>query len=393
MNFTFINKIYLLIFLNFFFISCNSNTIIEKIKIEKNEVPKIENQDNSDINLNSYENKKINFDIKLVLDKFKNDNPFFDNVIIKNNKIYSLNSGSLYNFDINTGEIISSKEILSFEKGNDQVISFQSFKNSFICVFKSGNVMRLDLDANILWHNKYNQLINTKFLIYNNQIILFFIDKVMSISAIDGNEIWTETYDNPPIYQSKGGQFARFFDLIFFILPNNRTGAIDLNFGTVHNSKFNDLKLISSINNSLDKIFVYENNLIYVDEGKYINTIDLFDDDVILKRKNINSYSSSFLFKNSIILKKDKYIEAINLINGKTFWLIANEKIDKNSKIITVRNINKNIEIFLDNGDVLEINKKKLVNVSNLGVGKINNISFDKLNIIVYTKKNKIIIF
>ena len=92
-------------------------------------------------------------------------------------------------------------------------------------------------------------------------------------------------------------------------------------------------------------------------------------------------------------MKKDKYIEAINLINGKTFWLIANEKIDKNSKIITVRNINKNIEIFLDNGDVLEINKKKLVNVSNLGVGKINNISFDKLNIIVYTKKNKIIIF
>ena len=86
-------------------------------------------------------------------------------------------------------------------------------------------------------------------------------------------------------------------------------------------------------------------------------------------------------------------MQAINIFNNKTFWLIEDKKISKKASIIGIRSYIDQIEIFLDNGDILEINNKEIISITNMDVGKIMNISLDEKNIIVQTKSNKTIIF
>jgi outer membrane protein assembly factor BamB len=205
--------------------------------------------------------------------------------------------------------------------------------------------------------------------------------------------MWSDKYVDQPIYQGKGGQLVNFVNLLFYILPNNKVGSIDFNLGTVHTSAYNEIELISSINNTEDKIHIFENYLVYLDEGKYLYTFDIFTNEFIIIKNNIFSSQSKIFFNNSLILKEGNYLQAINIENGKTFWLIDDKNLSNKSIILAIRNINKNIEIFLDNGDVININNKKLIEIKNLNIGKIKSIIFDKNNIIAITKNENLVIF
>jgi hypothetical protein len=254
-------------------------------------------------------------------------------------------------------------------------------------------IFRLNRNFEIIWKHESKKKLNTQPFISNEQVILLYGDEIKGLQLEDGNQIWSETYQDMPIYQATGGQVASFLNIIYFILPNNSIGAIDLNFGAIHNSKFDDIPLISSINNTKDKIHIYDNYLVYIDEGKYLYTLDIFNDEFILFKKNINLFSSSFLFNNSIIIKAGNHLQAINLTNGKTFWLISDKKIPKKSEIVNVRNYETNIEVFLSNGDVLSIRNKELESIKNLDIGKVDHISFEKQDIIIYAKNKKTLVF
>jgi hypothetical protein len=254
-------------------------------------------------------------------------------------------------------------------------------------------IFKLNRNFEIIWTHESKKKLNTQPFISSEQIILLYGDEIKGLQLEDGNQIWSETFQDMPIYQASGGKIASFFNIIYFILPNNRVGAIDLNFGAIHNSKFDDIPLISSINNGKDKIHIYDNYLVYLDEGKYLYTLDIFSDEFILFKKNINLFSSSFLFNNSIIIKEGNHLQAINLSNGKTFWLISDKKISKKSEIVNVRNYEASIEVFLSNGDVLSIINKELNSIKNLDTGKVDHISFEKQNIIIYAKNKKTLVF
>ena len=298
----------------------------------------------------------------------------------------------MYNFDYVTGDLISLKDI-TLSNDEDILIAFEYIDNSFVLSFKSGLIFKLNQNFEIIWTHDSKKKLNTQPFISNEQIILLYGDEIKGLQLENGNQIWSETYQDMPIYQASGGQIANFFNIIYFILPNNSIGTIDLNFGAIHNSKFDNIPLISSINNTKDKIHIYDNYLVYIDEGKYLYTLDIFNDEFTLFKKNINLFSSSFLFNNSIIIKEGNHLQAINLINGSTYWLISNKKISKKSEIVNVRNYEKNIEVFLSNGDVLTINNKELTNITNLDAGKIEDVSFEKQNIIIYAKNKKTLIF
>ncbi len=392
MSFSLINRSIFLIAFVFFLSSCSTKTVYEKIQIKKYEAPLIESIDSAKINIDNTIDVKINLENKVRLKKFKNDNQYFNNVIIENDKIYAYKNNKLYNFNYKTGDLISYKE-LQLTNDEDPLISLKYFDNSFLLAFKSGTILRLNLDGEIIWKYDSNKMLNTHLILSSEQIILLYVDEVRSLLSQDGTEIWSESYQDLPVFQAKGGQIASFFNILYFVLPNNSTGAIDLNLGTLHNSKFDELPLISSLNNTKDKINVYDNYLFYIDEGNYLYTLDIFKDEFILFKKYINSSSSNIFFNNSIILKEGNYLHAINPINGKTYWLINDNKISKKSNIVAVRNYKTNIELFLRNGDVLTINNKELIKITNLDVGKVDNISFEKQNIIVYTKSGKTVIF
>ena len=392
MSFTLINKSFFSILSLLFLFSCSTKTVYEKIKPSTYEVPLVENIDDEKINIINVSNKQIDFENKLSLKDFKNDTQYFNNIIKDDNKIYAYKDNKLYNFDYTTGDLISTQD-LTLSNDEDILIAFEYIDNSFLLLFKSGLIFRLNRNFEIIWKHESKKKLNTQPFIYNEQVILLYGDEIKGLQLEDGNQIWSETYQDMPIYQATGGQVASFLNIIYFILPNNSIGAIDLNFGAIHNSKFDDIPLISSINNTKDKIHIYDNYLVYIDEGKYLYTLDIFNDEFILFKKNINLFSSSFLFNNSIIIKEGNHLQAINLNNGKTYWLISDKKISKKSEIVNVRNYSTNIEVFLSNGDVLTINNKELKNITNLDIGKIDDMSFKKLNIIIYAKNKKTLIF
>ena len=392
MSFTLINRSFFLILSLLFLFSCSTKSVYKKIKPKIYEKLVVENIDDGNINITDQRTKKINLENKFSLNDFKNDNQYYDNVVIYKDKIYTYKNDTLYIFDNVTGDLISKKK-LNLLNDEEVLITFKYIDNSFLLLFKSGVTFKLDMDFKIIWKHESGKKLNTQLFVINQQIILVYGDEIRGLDLKDGNQIWSEVYKDMPIYQAAGGQLDSIFNIIYFILPNNNIGAIDLNFGAIHNSKFDDIPIVSSINNTKDKIYIYDNYLVYIDEGKYLYTLDLFNNEFILFNKNINSASSSFLFNNSIIIKEGNYIQAINLTNGKTYWLISDKKISKKSKIVTVRNYKTNIEIFLSNGDLLTINNKKLTNITDLNTGNINDVSFEKQNIIIYSKNNKIIIF
>ncbi|MDC0498573.1 hypothetical protein OAO21_05335 [Alphaproteobacteria bacterium] len=392
MSFTLINRSFFSILSLLFLFSCSTKTVYEKIKPNTYEVPLVENIDDEKINIINTSNKQINYGNELFLIDFKNDTQYFKNIITYNNEIYAYNDKKLYNFDYTTGHLISTQD-LTLSNDEDILIAFEYIDNSFLLSFKSGSIFRLNQNFELIWKHESKKKLNTQPFISNEQIILLYGDEIKGLQLEDGNQIWSETYQDMPIYQASGGQVASFFNIIYFILPNNSIGAIDLNLGAIHNSKFDDIPLISSINNTKDKIHIYDNYLVYIDEGKYLYTFDIFNDEFILFKKNINLFSSSFLFNNSIIIKEGNHLQAINLGNGKTYWLINDNKISKKSEIVYVRNYKTNIEVFLSNGDVLTINNKVLTNIRNLDIGKIEDVSFEKQNIIIYAKNKKTLIF
>ena len=214
----------------------------------------------------------------------------------------------MYIFNNVTGDLISKKK-LNLLNDEEVLITFKYIDNSFILSFKSGSVFKLNRNFEIIWTHESKKKLNTQPFISNEQIILLYGDEIKGLQLEDGNQIWSETYQDMPIYQALGGQIASFFNIIYFILPNNSIGAIDLNFGSIHNSKFDDIPLISSINNTKDKIHIYDNYLTYIDEGKYLYTLDIFNDEFILFKKNINFFTSSFLFNNSIIIKQGNHLQ------------------------------------------------------------------------------------
>ena len=392
MSFTLINRSFFSILSLLFLFSCSTKTVYEKIKPSTYEVPLVENIDDEKINIIKVSNKQIDFENKLSLKDFKNDTQHFNNIIKDDNKIYAYKDNKLYNFDYTNGDLISIQDLI-LSNDEDILIAFEYIDNSFLLLFKSGLIFRLNRNFEIIWKHESKKKLNTQPFISNEQVILLYGDEIKGLQIEDGNQIWSEIYQDMPIYQATGGQLASFFNIIYFILPNNSIGAIDLNFGSIHNSRFDDIPLISSINNTKDKIHIYDNYLFYIDEGKYLYTLDIFNDEFILFKKNINLFSSSFLFNNSIIIKEGNYLQAINLSNGKTYWLISDKKISKKSEIVNVRNYKTNIEVFLSNGDVLTINNKALTNITNLENGKIDDISFEKQNIIIYAKNKKTLIF
>ena len=271
MSFILINRSFFLILSFLFLSSCSTNTVYEKIKPNTYEVPSVENIDNGRINIFNVSNNKINFENELLLKDFKNETEYFNNVITVNDKIYAYKDNKLYNFDYITGDLISTKD-LNLPNDEDTLITFEYIDNFFLLSFKSGLIFKLSMNFEIIWMHESKNKLNTQPYISNEQIILLYGDEIRGLQLEDGNQIWSETYQDMPIYQATGGQVASFFNIIYFILPNNNIGAIDLNFGVIHNSKFDEIPLISSINNSKDKIHIYDNYIVYIDEGKYLYT-------------------------------------------------------------------------------------------------------------------------
>ena len=64
-------------------------------------------------------------------------------------------------------------------------------------------------------------------IVKDNIILLFNSNKIVSLNSFNGDELWEFNYElnKPPL--SNGGQILVRHNLIFFVMPNGRIGAID----------------------------------------------------------------------------------------------------------------------------------------------------------------------
>lgn len=392
MNFSFINKTFI-IFFSILIISCQDKQISFNEKNEINNfehsIEQIETIDfsfNSKINNKSidfYTNEFVNINflekkihknkVNNYQDKLKNNLTI--NLIYNKDNLYSINhKGEILKFDTVNYKLIEKYQI-NFPIINKIPISFSLLENDFIIGFKSGEVIKVNVIGEIIWTYINNDLLSTPIKHHDSYLIILYPEDIIILSQIDGSVIFQMNYKSNNIIQSTGGQIVSYFNLIYFILPNSEFHSVDTLFFEEHVSSLDNIDIITSLNNLSDRIYIYKNFIVYLDNGNLLNTYDIISEEFILSNININ-YNSYYIFNNAFITKNENSIEFFNIKNANLFSKINVEKIlKKKAKIIYVNVSDNKLHLFMDNGELLIVNKDfEILEKINLKINKINKI-------------------
>jgi len=361
---------------NSLFLDFYSNGFTDQIIIDKNTSKKY--------TVNNYKEKyDINKPLKLYfIDEFLYGIDFKSNL-----NIYNSNDGKLINsISLNLNNI------------NDISIptSFSMYDKKFIIAYKSGTIIMIDKDGHILWEYRHDQLLSTPIKIYNNNVIALYGDTIKSISINDGEEIFSETYpyQDSQILNSEGGDLKEFANFLYFILPNSSVGEVDTFFNEKNYSVFTSVNYQNSINNTYDKLHVFDHYVGYFDDKINLYCYDVYLDEFILSKKRIPEVESFKFFNNTLIVKTVDVLKSYNLINGNLFWsLNIEDLVEKNSSIIKIESNSEDLFIFFNSGKVLIINNGQIINTVNLKVKDINLIYFQNNKIFTSLEKGKTILF
>lgn len=394
MNFISLFK-YLILFSIFFLISCKPvEKIINQNFKKQTSIPEIINQENEEYIFNNNSSLESDLTRKFYLQNIKKSKNIQSKLqtFIFNNEFYTFNSTS----EIFINHSLDGKLIKSFqfiENNNNDILISNYYKNNYLILgYSSGKILKTDLKGNIIWEFNNTKIFNSFIYELNDIIFILYSDEIVALDFNNGSKLWSESYEDKPIIQSKGGKIINFFNDIYFVLPNGRLGLIDLFLGSKSNNKFVNLELQSSINNTNDNIYIFKNYIIYLDEGEFLYTYDLLSEEFLLYNFKINSSNSNYFYNNTLIIKNKNYLEAINILNGNSFWLI-DSNLKKQSKILNLANINNNLTIFLDNGKIIIITENDISNILDLKTNKIKSINFIDNKIIVKLENGKIGIF
>jgi len=338
-------------------------------------------------NYNFLDKHKNKLKINNYESKYKNNNPI--NVVYIDQSIYSINiDGDLLRFDLNTGKLIE-KINIELDQVKKIPISFSFYKNDFIIAFISGEVVRINKQAEIVWIFKNQDLLNTPVKIYDDYLIILYPEKIIFLSILSGEIIFEKSFKSSNIIQSSGGKIENYYNIVFFILPNSEFNSLDTYLFEEQSLNFESIKLNTSINNLKDQIHIYKNFLVYFDDGNIIHTYDINKDKFVLVDFLINNTASSIFFNNSLISKNENFVEFYNIKNGNLFSRInINKILNKNSKIINAYIINKNMHLFTDDGKIIILDQNlEIQEAINLKIKNINKVYSYQSKIFISTEK------
>ncbi len=403
MSFSYISNL-LFIFILVFLLSCQNSKISNNNVSSVNDI-KVNYEENENLDLSFYEfyekniidyytNQSVTIDFldeditKLKINsyesKIKNNNPI--NIIYDLDYVYSINfKGEILKFNSDTGKLID-RIIIDLDYLNNSIpVSFSLLENDFIIGFKSGHIMRINKNAEILWVFDNSSLLNTPIKVTQDYIIILYSEDLIILSPLNGEIIFQKNYNSNNVIQSIGGKIVEYFNILYFILPNSDFHSIDTFLFNEHLSNLDNLELKTSLNNLYDNIYIYKNILLYVDNGKTISTFDIINNNFLLSNYKINDLKSYLSFNNSLIAFNGKLLLFYNIKNGKLFFNVeVSDILNEKSKIIKAIIINNKLHIFSENGKIIILNNEnKIEKVIDL---KIKNINF------IYNYNNKIFI-
>ena len=117
----------------------------------------------------------------------------------------------------------------------------------------------------------------------------------------------------------------------------------------------------------------------------------MLTNEFLLENFKINSSTSNAFFNNSLVIKNEQYLEAINIFNGKHFgYLRLNLNEIKNFKN---KNINENLSLFTDEGKIIIIKKDNNSEILDLKIKNIDSFYFLNNKVIAIQKNGKIGVF
>lgn len=412
-----INK-YLLFFFLIFLYSCKSIEILNHDKKNNfiyNDIFEFESTidyKNNDLPIKyfDYYNLKKSYNFQITAKKIKKihtfnsykkkhtDSKSIHVYFLSDNQVLSLDSKSNLNFfNFDDFKLINSIKI-QYDNNNDHYPTSTALFNKNIYIgYSDGQIICVNFLGEIKWSKKYNDILKTPIKIHNDNLILLLSDRIISLDVNNGNENWNYFYANNNVLQSNGGYISSLNELLFFILPNNEIGLIDSIIGEKYHSALKDIEIINNINNSTDSIHSYENYISYFDEKKYLSTIDVNSNAIILNRnifENVKSYK--FFNNTNFALLNDGFLKAININNGKIFWQINLSKFFYDDiEIINISSNRKSIFIFFNNGNIIELNplNGNLFNIFDINLNDINEIYFFKDFLFVNQYNGKTSIF
>ena len=384
MNLKNINNLFLLIILSPFLISCSMKDLMNK---ENLNIDLVE----SDIIETTYFIEETSFNQKSELLDFYNRNNNFhweestklkniydisfgnksdkgltnpSNLIISNNFAYYVDSETKF-IKLDLNEMKKVFEIHLEEKIDSSLTlptSLAKSKDYFFVGLRNGIVIKFDNDGKIYWKKDFNDLLRTPIRIVNDNIILIFnSNKIISLNSSNGRMIWEFNYKLNKPSLSTGGQILIKHNLVFFVMPNGRIGAIDTIVGEPVDHPF----LTSFIQKNIlnynyeVKLHIYNKLLSLVEDKNIIYTYDSDNEEFLLFNEKIySSKSINFLNNSLLILESNNLLKSYNLINNFVFWKVDLSKfLSKKDKIVESYVINDSILIFFSTGKIIQLNK------------------------------------
>ncbi len=341
-----------------------SNNKIIKEKSEKLDFKNYELLVNDEIDY--YSNEFVNYNFtkkKLKRIKVNNyENTIANNLSINtyfiNSEIFSINyKGEIVNFEKENGKLIT-KFPIEISSKNINPVSFTLIDNDFIVGFRSGEILRVKKNGEIKWSYKDNNILNTPIKLHNNKLVVLYPNSIVILSSDNGDIIYKKEYNTSNIIQSNGGKLVSYFNLLFFILANSEFKVLDTYLNLEHFSRLEELQVNTPLNNLSDKIYVYENLFVYLDNGNSLSTYNILSNNYLLENYKISNFSSLIFFNNSFITKNESFLQFFNIKNGNLFASIDIKKYLKiNSELIKAITINEKLHLFSSDGKLIIINQ------------------------------------
>ncbi len=388
----------LILFIPFFVLSCKSLDLISK-KEEKIIDYNDEIETSDIIQLNSYlKNNSVSKDSydELIIYKWNKNNykkiksinsfgySYFESnpilkIIVNNKLIFFNHKKEIIFYDLNKYKIVKKVNLkLTIKDKEIFPTSLAYISDNYIMTLSNGSIFSFKLDGSIIWKRDFNDILKTPIKIFDDNIIILLSNRIISLNYLNGNTNWEFLSNNNNPINVLGGDIAILNHYIFFTLPNNNFGMVDGIMGDQVNIDYQNLFKNNTATSSLNSIYSFNNILSYYDQNKYLTSIDVSNDKILLNREKIKNVKSSLYFNNSLItLNNDNTLKAYNIFNKNLFWKVnISEKIKKNTKIVSIANFNNSIIIFFNNGLILEVNSKngKIISEDNLKIKDIISI-------------------
>ena len=262
---------------------------------------------------------------------------------------------------------------LNFVNRDGDVVWKKEMKDGLCCVnitekgnkiFFGGKDCRmtaLNSNGNLEWEREIGKTIWSISTDPEGNYIAVGTGDSIGLYSSNGDKIWEYVYDLNKLSLSSGGQILVKHNIIYFVMPNGRIGAIDNIVGEpVDYSFLNNFLQKNILHYNYDtKLHIHDNFLSLFEDNNILYTYDLDNEKFLLFDKKIYFVKSFYFLNNSlVVLENNNFLTSYNLINNKIFWKVDLSKIlSKKENIIESFVINNTVLIFFSSGKIVQLNK------------------------------------